>query len=283
MNLCAATLGPVQVQAPPSYRFADRYTRSELLHDPERARAFVLDYLDSEAVYFRAARDPDSGLTFDGLDLDALDGHPTDVRFWSAPSKECLDLGVLVKALGGHPDAARVVSPGRPEQAADRAADILRRKMDSYQRFHRQQPGYGGFLPWFYGGTDLHPTPDWQGDCPGLDNGEWVWTMLVAEKALRDAGYAREAQRYSEYNQMLQRNAVRMFYDPAAGKVRGDVHIVDPYRADTEYRTNHGKPGRADYLSGEHGVHEGMMLVLYVTLFGQGLPEGAERRIWDGI
>ncbi|MCE7870727.1 hypothetical protein DYH09_10145 [bacterium CPR1] len=257
-------------------RFARSYRPGELLENPGRAAEFVRDYVDHEADYFQAARDPDSGLTYDGFDLDPRSGELTDVRFWSAPSKECLDMGILIKALKGDELATRLVS-------AEQAARILSQKLDSYEAFQRQQPGYGGFLPWFYGGTSLHPAPDWKGDAPGMDNGEWVWTMLVAEKALKDSGHNELAQRYANYNQRLQENVVKMFFDPEARKVRGDVHIADPWSAGTTYHTNHGVPGRADYLSGEHGVHEGMMLVLYLTLFGQGLPEGAAERIWDGI
>lgn len=255
------------------YRFAERYQPRELLESPERADAFVRDYFEHEKDFFREARDPSSGLTVDGVALDPLSGEMSDVRFWSAPSKECLDMGLLIKALGGDESLC----------SGSEAARILGQKLDSYERFSRQQPGYGGFLPWFYGGTDLHATPDWQGDAPGLDNGEWLWTMLVAEKALRDSGHPELAARYAAYNEKLQENVVKMFYDAEAGKVRGDVHITDPWRADTTYHTNHNQPGRADYLTGEHGVHEGMMLVLYLTLLGKGLPEGASERIWDGI
>ncbi len=255
------------------YRFAERYQPKELLESPERADAFVRDYFEHEKDFFREARDPSSGLTVDGVALDPVSGEMTDVRFWSAPSKECLDMGLLVKALGGREELCT---------GAD-AARILGQKMDAYERFDRQQPGYGGFLPWFYGGTDLHATPDWHGDAPGLDNGEWLWTMLAAEKALRDSGHPELAERYGRYNEKLRENVVKMFFDADACKVRGDVHISDPYSADATYSTNHGVPGRADYLTGEHGVHEGMMLVLYLTLLGKGLPEGASERIWDGI
>lgn len=253
-------------------RFAERYTRGDL-EKPERADAFVRDYFEGEKDFFVEARDAASGLTFDGVALDPDSGEMTDVRFWSAPSKECLDIGLLIKALGGREELC----------SREDAVRILGQKIGSYERFDAQQPGYGGFLPWFYSGTDLHATPDWHGDAPGLDNGEWVWTMLAAEKALQDAGEPELAERYARYNEKLRDNVVKMFYDPEAGKVRGDVHISDPYSEDATYSTNHGVPGRADYLSGEHGVHEGMMLVAYLTMLGRGLPEGASERIWDGI
>jgi hypothetical protein len=77
-----------------------------------------------------------------------------------------------------------------------------------------------------------------------------------------------------------------MFYDPAAGKVRADVEIADPSSASTTYRTASGRTATGEfisYLSGEHGVHEGQMMVLFTTLFGRDLPADAPKRIWDGI
>jgi hypothetical protein len=79
---------------------------------------------------------------------------------------------------------------------------------------------------------------------------------------------------------MLRDNVVKMFYD--AGKVRADVTIHNPQSAESTYETSINKPGLASYLSGEDGVHEGQMMLLYVSLLGKGLPEGASDKIWSG-
>lgn len=270
---------PREPRAP--FLFADRYTGAQLLADRRAAARFVDEYLDWEANYFEVARHPESGLTYDGVGLDAARGQVAGVRDWSAPSKECLDLGILVKALEGDPRAARVVGRGDVDRARATATEILRRKLDSFEEFHRQNPGYGGFLPWFRSGASLSPTEDWKGQIPGLDNGEFVWTMMLAEKALRDNGQEDLAERYGAYNGMLRDNVSRVFYDAEAGKVRGDVRVTDPSSPSTRYETMR-QPGRADFLTGEHGVHEGAMLVHYVTLFGD-LSESQSRQVWDGI
>lgn len=270
-------------EKPPDYRFALRYTREQLLNDAAEAASFVKDYLDRESVYFAVARHPMSQLTLDGLRLDPTSGLPVAFRNWSAPSKECLDLGIYVKALGGDRRAQAFLSPADPARAVEKAAHVLQGKLASYREFQEENPGYGGYLPWFMAGDRLAPTRDWDGEIPGLDNGEWVWSMLLAEKALRKAGQTELADGYRAYNAMLRKNAVPVFYDAQAGKVRADVRVTDPKSADSRYETIHGKPGRMTHLTGEHGVHEGCMLVHYLTLFGEGLPGGAADRIWKGI
>ena len=260
---------PMRVQP---YQFAQRYTARELQASPERRAAFVRDYLTQEAEFFQVARDPVSGLARDGVQLSEQTGQMTGVRGWSAPSKECLDLGLLIKALGGD---ERVVSQAR-------AVEILTQKLDTYEDFARRKPGFGGFLPWYTVDRKLEPTRDWSREIPGLDNGEWLWTMLTAEKALKDSGHTELAARYAAYNEKLQNNATRVFYDRPAGKIRGDVVIDNPDDPNTGYRTN-TSPNRSRHLTGVHGMHEGSMLLLYVTLFGKGLSERESDRVWDGV
>ncbi|MGV8120263.1 MAG: hypothetical protein AB2L14_10930 [Candidatus Xenobiia bacterium LiM19] len=270
-----ADIQPKAADDLPPYRFAMKYSVEEIMKSPEKARAFVNDYLSTEANYFAVARDEKSGLTYDGINLDIKTGKPLQIRDWSAPSKECLDMGICVKALSGDPRAALVVSKDDPSKAPEIAAGILKKKMDSYEEFYRENPGYGGFLPWFRVSEPVKPMPDWEAQIPALDNGEMVWSLLVAEQALKQSGYSEIAKQYSNYNEMLQQNAVKIFYDSAAGKLRGDVKVVNPQSADSSYET---APGKCDYLD---GVHESSMLLLYVTLFGKELPEGASDKIWD--
>lgn len=270
-----ADIQPKAADDLPSYRFAMKYSVEEIMKNPEKARAFMNDYLSTEANYFAVARDEKSGLTYDGINLDIKTGKPLQIRDWSAPSKECLDMGICVKALSGDARAALVVSKDDPSKAPDIAAGILKKKMDSYEEFYRENPGYGGFLPWFRVSDPVKPMPDWEAQIPALDNGEMVWSLLVAEQALKKSGYSEIAKQYSNYNEMLQQNAVKIFYDSAAGKLRGDVKVVNPQSADSSYET---APGKCDYLD---GVHESSMLLLYVTLFGKELPEGASDKIWD--
>lgn len=249
--------------------FARKYTTREILSDGARAREFQDEFLKGEAPFWQASHDPRTGLVYDGVNLSEATGQVAGVRHWSAPSKECLDLGLLCKAVAG--DARAVALVG----GVQAAVELLEKKLAAYREFQEQNPKYAGFLPWYYINSDkVVPTPDWEGKIPGLDNGEWLWTMLVAEKSLRDAGYAELAEGYRAYNEMLQANVTKVFYDPEGVACRGDVRILENGYAALN-------PG--SFMSGEHGVHEGCMLIHYLTLFGKDLPPGAADRIWKDI
>jgi hypothetical protein len=264
----------------PPFRFAGKYSVQEIISDPQKAASFEKDYLLQEAEYFAIARNPESMLTYDGYQLDEKTGKPLEPRAWSAPSKECLDLAICIKAVKGDPKAALVVGKGNVEASKRIAADILDKKMDTYMKFNEKYPGYGGLLPWFKSGKEITPTDDWVGRIPGLDNGEWLWTLVTSEKVLRDQGYEKIADKYAAYLDKINDKAVEIFYDKEAGKVRADVTVTDPGSADSKYETASGNGVK--YLTGEDAVHEGSMMVMYVTLFGKGLPEDAPARIWDG-
>ncbi|CAN0416786.1 unnamed protein product, partial [Phaeothamnion confervicola] len=225
----ANTISSTPTPKSPSFCYADKYSNSEILNDPKKAKAFQDEFLKSESAYFDVCHDKRTGLVYDGVDLNPKTGEVEKVRNWSAPSKECLDLGVLVKALEGDEKAVAVVGHGDVAKAKAKAVELLGQKLGSYNEFQSQNPGYAGFLPWYFINQDKTvATPDWQGKIPGLDNGEWMWTMLVAEKALRDTGNTDLAAQYQKYNQQLQDNVVKVFYDPDGRACRGDVRIKNP-------------------------------------------------------
>lgn len=258
----------------PSWLFAPRYKTSELLVDPARAAAFQDDYLKHEAEFFARARDPKSGLTFDGIDLDPKTGQAQSVRAFSAASKECLDLGLLVKALYGDPVIAKVVSPADPSKAPAVAAGILEQKIGSYQQYLEDYPGFAGYFTWFESGEEAQPTGEWTRAIPTLDLGEMLWSLMLAEKALRDTGHVELAAQYKVYNDGLQARSYEALYEPGKG-VRGYVAISDPKSPDSEFRGG-------GITTGEHGVHEGQMMVLYMTLFG-GLSAEEKEQVWKDI
>lgn len=270
----------MQVRRAPDFCFAKRFSQADILQDSGKARAFEDQFLAGEARYFEVCHDPRSGWVYDGVNLQAQTGQVESVRNWSAPSKECLDLGLLIKALRGDRKAIAVVGGGDATRARSLALELLQKKLDGYQEFQAQNPGYAGFLPWYFIEKDrMVPTPDWQGKIPGLDNGEWMWTMLAVEKTLTDQGCEPLAEGYRRYNQGLIDNVTRVFYDPQGKACRGDVRILDPGNPHTGYAALN--PG--SFMTGEHGVHEGCMLIHYLTLLGKDLPEGAADKIWDDV
>jgi hypothetical protein len=264
----------------PPYRFAPSYGIEEVFSNRTKADAFITEYLTREGEFFSIARHRRTGLSYDGYDLDERTGKPEKPRLFSAPSKECLDVALCVKALAGNTRAALVVSPRDPSRAREVACEILKRKMSGYEAYLKANPGYAGYLPWYVSDDVVSPTPDWKDEFPGLDNGEWLWTMLVAERVIERQGYVDLAKRYRDYNTMIKNKVVSIFYDEKAGKVRGDIRIVPSFNQGFTYEH---APHKSTFLTGEHGVHEGMMMILYVCLFGKDLPPDATSRIWSDI
>lgn len=49
---------------------------------------------------------------------------------------------------------------------------MITKKIDTYELFASEYPGYGGFLPWLaVNPTNVTPTWDWTTAVPALDNG----------------------------------------------------------------------------------------------------------------
>lgn len=249
--LALLVLLPASAQTPP-WRWTDDWTMDRVLQQPE---AFLDEFTRHERLFFQQARHPETGLTYDGWDLDESTGRPIRPRLVSAASKECLDVAILSKAVLGDRRALMLVEP-------EEAVAILRRKLQSYRDWRDRYPASGGFMPWWSGGQGAQPTDNWDGSIPALDNGEWVWAMLVAEKALRDRGYTELASEYHELNESMMA-ACNLLYD---GRVKSDLRILPMDRPQ-------------HYLEGEHGVHEGVMMVMYVTLFGKDVDA---ERLWSG-
>jgi len=259
----------------PSWRFAWNYRTDDFKNNPLKAEQFLNEYLAHEADFFARARHPESGLTYDGWNLDEKTGKPLSVRDFSAASKECLDLGICVKALRGDPVIAKVVSPRDPSRAPDVAAEILAKKLKSYQKYQQDFPGFAGHVTWFRSGQEMTPLGEWQKAVPTLDMGEMAWSLLLAEWALEKSGRGELAAGYKAYNDTLQARAKEILFEPKSGGVRGHVQISDP-------KDPHATYSGDGITTGEHGVHEGQMIVSYLTLFG-GLTQDQRDHIWDGI
>ena len=259
----------------PSWRFAWNYQTDDFKSNTTKSEQFLNEYLAHEADFFARARHPESGLTFDGWNLNPETGLPDSARQFSAASKECLDLGVCVKALYGDPIISKVVSPKDPEKAPEVAAEILGKKLKSYQKYQEQYPGFAGHVTWFQSGQEMTPLGEWKQAVPTLDMGEMAWSLLLAEKALKDTGREDLARGYKEYNDTLQSKAKEILFEPKSGGVRGHVQISDPKDPDATYSGD-------GIMTGEHGVHEGQMIVSYMTLFGD-LNEEQRDHIWDDI
>ncbi len=260
-------------------RFPFNHAIEDVLASPEAARRFVEDYFDHEAPFFQIARDFKTGLAFDGVDLDPKTGKLSGFRRMTATSKECTDVAVITKVLTGDPLAARLVGKGVDARAA--VLEILAKKVDSYERFDREYPGYGGFMPWIKIGADgsLGPADKhWESNVPSLDNGEWLFTLLAVEHVLRQQGETALADRYKAWNEKLARNVKRVFWDEEKQAVRVQAKISDIRDPNATYASHDGDA----FIRGQHGVHEGAMILHYMALYASpGLTEAQVKHMWS--
>jgi len=237
--------------------------------DAAGAAAFMNEVIDREWPFYRpgGGYDRATGVTFDGQRIDFTTGQVTGHVPFSAASKESLQLGLLAKVLEKDASARRLFTPDpkRPEAAVGRALEVLERKIATYERFDREYPGFGGFLPWYSVKPGrIEPTPDWQDRVPGLDNGQLAWSIYVTAHVLRDTGHVPLAQRYEAQLSLMKQNAVRIFYDPEAHKVRAEAKLERGARtppARNDYRNNVAH----HYLD---DAFEGLLMCHFMDLFG---------------
>lgn len=274
-GLCAS---PASGQELPVWDFARRFSTSEILGSASCSKNFCRRWAVAESRFFAAARDPRSGLSFDGWDLDPITREPLRVRAFSAASKESLDLALLLKAVQGDPYICLVVDPDNPERARAKALNILDKKVEAYWRYYQEYPGFSGFFGWFYSGPKAVPMQGWQRSFPSLDLGEMLWALKLTEYVLsesKEPECQRLAARYAEYIALLTKNAKRALYSSELGGVRGIVKVGNPFSADTSYSGD-------QLVRGQHGVHEGQMVVLFLSLYG-GLSASESDAAWDKI
>ncbi|RYY35038.1 hypothetical protein EON62_02815, partial [archaeon] len=191
------------------------------------AAAFMLQTMQAEGAGFHQpgiGYEPVTGMTYDGHPLaygnGTLYGTPHE---FSAPSKESLHVAMLARALEGS-DLASAFTGG-----LNASLSLLSRKMSAYEQFNASYPGFGCFLPWVsVTSSGLQPiAPGWTHAVPGLDNGEWFWSMMAAAAALDTVGDAALARRYHAWTDCMIANARTIFY-AGEGKVAAVVQIADP-------------------------------------------------------
>jgi hypothetical protein len=245
---------------------------------------FTQQLIAKERMFYRpgVAYDGVTGMTFDGHPIDPRSGELAGgARTFSAASKESLHLILLVKAIEGDPTARALLTPdpAHPERAVDVAVDVLQKKIATYRAFDRAYPGFGGFLPWYkIESGKMLPTDDWTDRVPGLDNGQLAWSLYHAVDALRRSGHAELAQAYDDHLSLMKRNVVRMFYDPAAKKMRAEAKLDDgSARAPG---ASHYSNNQANYFLDD--PYEGLLLCHFADLFGdwKTQPSGKDA-IWS--
>jgi hypothetical protein len=104
-----------------------------------------------------------------------------------------------------------------------------------------------------------------------------LWALKLAEHALRESSLddGQLAERYHQFNTRLQAKARAAMFNPEKGGVRGRVEVSDPLSASSTFSGDR-------IMTGEHGVHEGQMIILYMSLYGGLTPEESDK-VWSDI
>jgi hypothetical protein len=234
---------------------------------PLKGTSFFDELARRECPFYRP------GVAFDGVTGMSYDGHGVDFetgelrgapRNWSAASKESLHLILLIQALQGKAPAVAALG-------AD-PLPVLEAKVVAYERFDARYPGFGGFLPWYeIQAGEAHPLKDWQDRVPALDNGQLGWSLYLATHELRRAGHAQLARRYEAQLARMKENAVRVFFDPEARKIRGVARLLRPSSVPVESNAY----GTKGYFIED--PYEGILMAHFMDLFGDWRARPADR------
>ncbi|MFC2140638.1 hypothetical protein ACFLQ1_02835, partial [Candidatus Auribacterota bacterium] len=263
-----------------SSRFAKNYTTNDLLNSPVKQKEFIAEFLKSEGKFHQpgVGYNDKSGLTYDGYAIDPQTGGLKGAaRNWSASSKESLHISILSLAVSKDERASLFISPNDPSSAPKKALTLLEKKIKSYEKFNKEYPGYGGFLPWFLvSDKGMRPTNDWKDRVPGLDNGQFAWSLFLTDHILRTNGHHKLANRYRAYWQRLAKNAVTIFYDTATKKIRAEAKIKNTGTKNISSKNySNNAPG---YMLDD--PYEGELMALFISLFGEWKDASQITHIW---
>ena len=223
LNVVASTASDCQ--------FSRKYSCNNFLQS-ESARN---DYLEKIMEWEGNFATP--GIGYDKVTGHTYDGHPLNYEtgelygephLFSAPSKESIHLSLLSLAIGGNEYALKFTG------GFDAAIDLLELKISGYEQFNMSFPGYGCFTPWLGFDTEqgtFSPLESWSEPyykVPGLDNGEWFWSIYSTVTALEKLGdnYANLTRRFTAYMTCQKDSAKTIFYR-GKGDVSAEVYILD--------------------------------------------------------
>lgn len=279
---CALVLCVATASTRNNCRFAVDYSCDDFSTEA-RIWSYLHDVMHWEAKFASAGigYDAATGYTYDGHPLDYqtgdLFGEP---HLFSAPSKESIHVSMLALAVSGNEHALQFVGG----TVAD-AVRLLQLKMQGYLRFNATYPAYGCFTPWVgFEDQTIKPISGWDDPyrVPGLDNGEWFWSLYAATVALEERGaeYSWLAAQYRAYVDCQRRNARTIFYR-GYGLVSAVVTIEDPFDAaklsDPNNYAHSGSDG-GGYLD---DPYEGETMTMLLYLFDDSLSDAQRQELWN--
>jgi len=257
-----------QQQLSCSCRFAKKFTKEMLLTSEDARNKFLMCVFQKEANFHvnRVGYNSNTGFTYDGHVLNYVTGNlstaPGALHDFSAASKEALHLILLARALEGNPYARIFINPNDPNNT-NLAIKILKKKLDTYNKFNKNYPGFGGYLPWVrVNDKNISLLPEWSNRVPSLDNGEWLWGLFAVARACKTLNMTGLARAYRNYFKLLAKNA-NMIFNNGDGFVRAEARILNIS----------AKPTKDNYLNNVPGYflddpYEGELFVLFADLYG---------------
>ena len=299
-----ATMNFAECRSGPSYNW------TKLPDDAATQDAYVAASLQWDGRFAAAGRGTTkAGLTCDHVNVDS-DGKSTTVGRYTAASKESLHIGMLALVVARQPLAWHWMagalaeeqssssssssiktnsSTEMPTKAEAVAGAIARLTLiaSSYEAFHAQCPGCGGFIPWI-GVNDAGfatpaqlTTPKPKLSLPALDNGQLAWSMIAAVEALTNVGTAETAAlaaRFQACVNRMKRSAAILFLNPN-GRVASATKVNNISLPVSRYNRVVG-PGKLG------DPWEGELMLFFMHLVAKNTTEGSlvfPDKIWRPV
>lgn len=277
-------------------RWADQFTQESLLKSEDERIKFanLASFWEGKFHSHGIGYNSKSGMTYDGRRLDFKTGEPADLHFWSASSKEALHVNLLTLALEGNMQARiffhsstcqknetyqQCLGKYSWEKTKDLVLDTLNRKIESYEKFNKERPGFGGQIPWLHVNDEgFVPDRNWVSRTPGLDNGQLAWSIVALNyvmKELNDPKVNPILVKYEKYLDLMKRTSPIIFYE-GEGKIRTVSIIRDvnaqPFPSNYRSETPCGHPCYLD------DPYEGELMAFFIDLYGNVRDK---EKIWE--
>lgn len=275
-------------QQTPPCRFAKSFSVESLLNDASAQEEFIKAAAYYEGAFGDFAVNKKTGLTYDGTGIDYNTGYPnSDLHDFSAPSKESVHLMVLAKALAGNEPASIFVMRNMTFDAAavrDKVLSAMELKLDTYEKWNRDYPGYGGYIPWYSNNdSGVKPMPAWTNSVPALDMAEMIWGLYACEIATwqissTSARAKAVSQRFNDYLSLLARTAPIIFFENGNIRAVATIKNVQALPTDPDnYGMNCDVKVTNCYLD---DPYEGEMMAVFMYLYSSSLSDSDRQNIW---
>ena len=262
-------------------RFADLFTIDDVMQNRNDAvhRLRMHMCLWEGKFGYGVGFNNQTGVTYDGHKIDYTTGDlHENLQYWTAASKEAIHVNMLSLYLMDNVYAQQFFR----NASQDEIEQILERKIDSYNDFHRRYPGFGGFLPWFAAnGSAMNLLQGWESKVPGLDNGQLLWSIKILIATLKDKRLFNLADRYQQRLELMTQTAIPIFYEAQRGGLRCEAGIVQMFNESLMINPNNYFTAGTCLLD---DPYEGELMTYFMDLYAPwtlfNYPINERDRLW---